>query len=278
MPDILSERDEDGLPLTEVGVWGPEEKHERLKRYIDISRATRKKFLEPRKAGATYIDLFAGPGRARVRETGQIIDGSPVLALKVAREGGAPFSKLHIGDREPEYVEACKRRLEVLSAPIQHYIGPARETVEQVVAKLDRYGLHFAFLDPYDLGSLPFLIIERLAQFKHMDMLVLVNVMDLQRNLSRYIDSTECALDAFAPDWRKAIDVSQSHSAIRQQIRQHWLRLISALDMQPSGGIELVTGGKNQPLYWLVLISRHPRAHDFWEKIREVGPQRRLPL
>lgn len=278
MPDILSERDEDGLPLAEVGLWGPEEKHERLKRYIDISRATRKKFLGPRKAGATYIDLFAGPGRARVRETGQIVDGSPVLALKVAREGGAPFSKIHIGDRQPEYVEACKRRLEVLSAPVQHYVGPARETVEQVAAKLDRYGLHFAFLDPYDLESLPFLIIERLAQFKHMDMLVLVNVMDLQRNLDRYIDSAECPLDAFAPDWRKAIDVSQSHSTIRQQIRQHWLSLISALDMQPSGGIELVTGGKNQPLYWLVLISRHPRAHDFWEKIRQVGPQRRLPL
>lgn len=34
--------DDDGLPISEVGVWTLE-KHERLRRYVDISRGVRKK-------------------------------------------------------------------------------------------------------------------------------------------------------------------------------------------------------------------------------------------
>src|ERR1700687_210011 len=60
---------DDGLPAEEVGIWAVE-KHKFLKRYLDISRATRQKFLGDGNAGATYIDLFCGTGRARIRETG----------------------------------------------------------------------------------------------------------------------------------------------------------------------------------------------------------------
>jgi three-Cys-motif partner protein len=70
---------DDGLPAEEVGVWVIE-KHEFLKRYLDISRATRQKFLGDGNAGATYIDLFCSTGRARIRETGAWIDGSAVSA------------------------------------------------------------------------------------------------------------------------------------------------------------------------------------------------------
>src|SRR5947207_15108641 len=88
---------DDGLPAEEVGAWATE-KHNYLKRYLDISRATRKKFLGEKKAGATFIDLFAGTGRARIRETGQWIDGSAVSAWKIGQEGGAPFSEILVGD------------------------------------------------------------------------------------------------------------------------------------------------------------------------------------
>ena len=69
---------EDGLPLACVGEWA-EQKHARIRKYIDISRAVRRKFVKG-KGGATYIDLFCGPGRARVRETTRIVDGSALAA------------------------------------------------------------------------------------------------------------------------------------------------------------------------------------------------------
>jgi three-Cys-motif partner protein len=277
MPVVLDELDH-GLPLADVGIWAPEEKHSRLRRYIDISKRARRKFLGRHKAGATYVDLFCGPGRARVRETGQIIDGSAVLAFKVATEGEAPFSKIYIADVKSSYVEACKRRLEHAGAFAASYMGEARTTVSEIAKQLNDRALHFAFLDPYNLAALPFEVIKQLATFRRMDMLIHVSAMDLQMNLRYYIEATESPLDTFAPGWRDVIDESQPDFRIRQQIREHWLGLIRTLDMQPSQGIELVTAGKNQPLYWLVLVSRHDKAHEFWEKIREVGPQRRLPL
>jgi hypothetical protein len=61
--------DDDGLPLDEVGAWA-KEKHERLRKYVDISRAARRKFVEG-PGGASYIDLYCGSGRAVIRDRGR---------------------------------------------------------------------------------------------------------------------------------------------------------------------------------------------------------------
>jgi three-Cys-motif partner protein len=278
MSDAGIQTDEDGLPLGDIGRWAPEEKHARLRRYVEITSAARRKYLGGGKAGATYIDLYCGPGRALVRRTGERVDGSALVACKAATEKKAPFTEVHVGDTNPEYLQACITRLQRIEAPVQGYVGTALETVAKVTARLNPQGLHFAFLDPFDLKTLPFAVIERLAQLKRMDMLIHVSVMDLQRNLRSYFEDPESPFDTFAPGWRQAIDPVRPDAAVRRQIREYWQGLIQGLDMQPSRGIELVTGSKNQPLYWLVLVSRHPRAHELWEKIRDVGPQRRLGL
>lgn len=96
---------DDGLPAEEVGAWA-KTKHEYLCRYVDISRGVRSRWLDPGKAGATLIDPFCGPGRCKIRETGEFIDGGVVAAWKKSVEGGKPFSTLYIGDIEPERVEA----------------------------------------------------------------------------------------------------------------------------------------------------------------------------
>ena len=111
-----------------------------------------------------------------------------------------------------------------------------------------------------------------------MDMLIHVSIQDWQRNLRRYMDENPGPLDRFAPGWRNAVNPEESDSNIRIAIFKHWLGLIRSLNMKASEGIELVTGSKNQPLYWLVLVARHNRAHEFWEKIRNISTQGRLPL
>jgi three-Cys-motif partner protein len=268
----------DDLPVADVGIWVPQEKHARLRRYVDIARAARRKFLGAGKAGATYIDLFAGPGKARVRESGDTIDGSAILAFQVSKDGGSPFSEVHIADSDEESVSACEKRLKAIAAPVYAYAGRACDTVKSVANNLDARALHFAFLDPFNLEALPFEVIEGLARLKRMDMLIHVSVQDLQRNLRRYIEAADSLLDTFAPGWRGVVNSMKPGDTIRRSILNHWLGLIQKLDMQPSQGIELVAGGKNQPLYWLVLVSRSSKAHEFWDKIREVGPQRRLQL
>jgi len=174
---------DDGLPAEEVGAW-TKEKHERLRRYLDISRAARNKFLTGPSKSATFIDLFCGPGRGRVKETGEWIDGSAVAAWKISQENGAPFSKIYVADIDIERRAASAERLRRLKAPIHELTGSAADAALKVATITNRFGLHVAFLDPFSLGALHFEIIKSLARLKRMDMLIHVSAMDLQRNLT----------------------------------------------------------------------------------------------
>ena len=151
--------DDDGLPLDEVGAWA-KEKHERLRKYVDITRATRRRWIQ--KSGcATYVDLFCGTGRAVIRGTGEKIGGSPLVAFKSAWDGGVPFSEIHIADSSEESCCAAESRLRALGAtPIVH-IGEAEHTAREIVERLNPHGLHFAFLDPYKLEPLSFRVCPR---------------------------------------------------------------------------------------------------------------------
>jgi three-Cys-motif partner protein len=265
---------DDGLPLTSVGEWTLQ-KHERLRRYVGITRAVRQKFA---RTETTYIDLYCGPGRSVIEENGEIIDGSPVIAARTAKDAGVTYTDLHLADVDPNFVDAACKRVPPAAGRIHRYQGAAEDTVGSIVARLSTSGLHFAFLDPYKLDPLPFSIIGKLASLKHMDMLIHVSIHDWQRNLRLYMTEHGGPLDRFAPGWRDAVDERGSDNKIRRAIFNHWIGLIRALDMAPSEGIEIVSGSKRQPLYWLVLVARHELAHEFWDKIRNVSQQGRLDL
>ncbi len=270
MPD--EEVGDDGLPITVVGAWTLE-KHERLVKYVDITRAVRRKWKE-----TTYIELFCGPGQSRIKRTKHIIPGSPIRATRMAKESGVPYRNIHLADSNPKFVDAvCKRMPNDVGKVLPH-VGPAESVVDEITRMLNPKGLHFAFLDPYKLDPLPFSIIQKLAKFKSMDMLIHVSIQDFQRNLRRYMKEDNGPLDRFAPGWREVVNRRDIDRNIRIAIFNHWLGLICKLGMTASHGIECVVGSKGQPLYWLVLVARHPRAHEFWNKIRNVGVQGELKL
>lgn len=268
---------DDNLPAEEVGAWA-KEKHNYLCRYLDISRAARAKFIGNGKAGATYIDLFCGPGRCRVRDTGEWIDGGVVAAWKKSREGGAPFSQIYIGDLDIQRREAASSRLRALGAPVVELRGAALHSVHEVVTRLNPFGLHFAFLDPFDLASLNFEIIVALSRLKHVDILVHISQMDLQRNAVTYAKAEESALDSFAPGWREKVAVGQSQRALRDQLFKYWRDKVAGLGVWPSTEMKLLTGGSNQPLYWLLLAAKHPLPHKFWAAASNVEGQGKLDL
>lgn len=267
--------DDDGLPLDEVGPW-VQQKHSLLRRYIDISRGVRAKFVAG-PGGATYVDLFCGTGRAVIRDTEEKIDGSPLVAFKCARDGGVPFSQMHIADASAEKCQAAQKRLTKAGASPSAYVGSAEQSAKQVAKRLNAYGLHFIFLDPYNLQALPFSVIEAFARLKRVDMLIHVSAQDLQRNLGSYIRPGDSRLERFAPGWRQAVSLNQSQRAIRAGILAHWASKIGALGLPPAKHAELVTGPtKNQRLYWLVFAGRHELAKQFWDKIRSLSGQEQL--
>lgn len=265
----------DGLPLDEVGAWATD-KLERLRKYVDASRAARRKFVQG-SGGATYIDLFCGSGRSIIRETGNVIDGSPLVAFKSAVSGGVPFSEIHIADLSESKCAATKSRISAAGGSASIYVGKAEDTVAPIVTKLNPYGLHFAFLDPYNLQDLPFSVLEEFSRLKRIDLLIHVSAQDLQRNLHLYMAPGDDRLERFAPGWRGVVDLNQSKQAIRAAILSYWASRVEALGLPPAQHAQLVSGTtKNQRLYWLVFASRSDFAKRLWGEIRALSGQRNL--
>lgn len=261
---------EDGLRRDLVGAWC-EEKHLRLRHYIDITHGVRRRFLRNR---PSYIDLYCGTGKSRIRDGEQVMDGSALVAATEADKRHS-FSEIHVADADAESVSACFERLKSRTqSDLFRYAGPATSTAKQVVSKLNPWGYHVAFLDPYGLDALPFTVVQELARINRMDLIMHISEMDMQRNVIGKQDLR--MLEAFAPGAAAAIDLSQSAFNLKLQIIAHWKELLKQLGYKVSDNMERVRGVKNQPLYWLAFASRHPLGDDLWGEVSKVGPQRSL--
>lgn len=262
---------EDGLVAGECRDWATL-KHDTLARYIQITLGVRRQFVG--RAGAAYIDLYSGAGRALNTDSGEFQDGSPLVAWKQALASKVPFSKVFINDIDPALLQACKVRLERLGASVHPMGKDMAHAAEEVARSLNPDGYHLAFLDPFDLG-IPFAAIKKLASLRRIDMLLHVSAMDLQRNLPKTATDAGVRrkLDAFAPGWDKAVQPTASTQRQREQFVEHWAGLLEGLGTKTDTRWRLITNSKNGPLYWLVLVARHKLAHEFWQKQGSIAPQ-----
>ncbi|WP_244104306.1 three-Cys-motif partner protein TcmP [Burkholderia gladioli] len=249
----------DGLPVMKVGPWS-EEKHVALSRYVDAARKARAKWPY-----ASFIDLFAGPGRVLNRESGVISDGGVLSAWRMSESGGAPFNEIFVADVDRESVEACSAQLHNAGAKVQAYVGSASKTVDAVLEKLPR-GLHFAFLDPFNIEHLDFEIIRKLAVRPNIDLLIHFSVMDVQRNIGGDFNLANSRLDAAAPGWRNKLRLKEVPK--REQVGaylEYWESLITDLTkMQVAQSRPLFVNTNKGPLYRLIHLSRHPLATKLW--------------
>jgi three-Cys-motif partner protein len=257
-----SEDPRPGLPILEIGAWS-REKHDLLRRYVGISSATRRKWKE-----RAFIDLFCGPGRVRVRDTSQETDGGAMVAWRQAVATKSSFTRMIVGDVDTDAADACGKRLEALAAPVTVLHGSAESTVETVMRTVPPRGLHLAYLDPFNLGQLPFQVIERLAKFKNVDILVHFSVMDLQREIDLDFVRDSSRFEIFAPGWRDHVDVSKlTQQRAREEFIQYWLGLVQKLGFSCSREKPLLTNSRNGPLYRMMFLMRHPLADKFWQEI-----------
>ena len=231
----------DGLPVEKVGSWA-KDKLLIVGAYIQISGATRRKYRENQPA---FIDVFCGPGRSLIRTNGEYIDGSPVTAFKQGSNSAERFATIEISDAEPELLAAATTRLQKLQAPVRATPGPAVKAIAKVVSSLNQYGLHFALLDPHNLGALSFSLIQQLAKLRHIDILVHVSVSDLQRNADLYSSDVQRQFDEFAPEWRKHVSLDANLQSVRASIIEYWSGLVERLGLARAKHTELIKGPGN---------------------------------
>jgi three-Cys-motif partner protein len=207
---------DDGLLVEKVGRWAAN-KLKIVTDYVYAAGGARRNFTRP---GTAYIDVFCGPGRSLVRDTTKFIDGSPVAAFKRALQSPGRFTAIHVSDADEELLAAAEKRLNAVGAPVHGFAGPASVAMPKIVQSLDPYGLHLAFLDPHNLGTLSFDLFEQLAKLKRIDVIVHVSLSDLQRNADRYTHEAHDQFDKFAPGWRHKVS-QHRHESERVPRRAH---------------------------------------------------------
>jgi three-Cys-motif partner protein len=258
---------DDGLIVEKVGRWAVN-KLKILTDYVYASGGARKNFARP---GTAYIDVFCGPGRSLIRDTTKFIDGSPVAAFKRALESPGRFTSINVSDADDELLAVAEKRLNAINAPVRPVAGFASAAMPKIVQSLDPYGLHLAFLDPHNLGTLSFDLFEQLAKLKHIDVIAHVSLSDLQRNADRYADEDYDQFDKFAPGWRDKVGTDMNQEALRRGLIQYWSDKVMALGLPRARHCELITGDQGQRLYWLILLARADLAHQLWEKISSAA-------
>lgn len=265
----------DGLVRGIVGAWSVD-KHQRLRRYVYASHGARRKFLNDYGKEVSFVDLYCGPGKARIKDSisGDLVDGSAVTAAKTA-VSCTPYSKYVIGDLDPEFVSACESRLRSAGVTeIETVVGPASKTVTHAAAKLHKNGLHLAFIDPFN-ADLPFSVIETLAQLNRMDQLIHFSVMDLRRNLNKMKEDGR--LDTLAPGWKTVVKSTMGIDAQRMAVFKHWRSLLeNKLKYRVSDKIVKVRGPQGAEIYWLVFASRHDLGGRLWKEVADLSHQQEM--
>lgn len=258
-----------GLPIERgphgrgVGRWVPEEKHRYLKRYLDATREAQKKFKQ-----RVLIDPFCGPGRIQVEGENFTREGGSVMAYRQSVQSGAPFTRVLVGDIDPERVRANELRLACVGASVSAFTGPANETVDAMIKAVPFGALALAYIDPYNLEYLSFSIIERLAKLEHVDFAVHFSLMDLTRNIDMELDPKRDRFDHALPGWRARVPTyALSKASLPGWFFTAWCNAVEALGFKVSGQMPLITDGKGRSIYRLVFFSRHPLPDRIWNDI-----------
>jgi len=257
----------DGLPVQCVGIWASDKYHY-LGQYIEATCAVRAEYLPPMgPGGAAFIDLFAGPGRVRVRETGEIKDGSPLIA---AKHGKAPFSKLVFCEMRQDNVSALKSRTACHGQRVEVILGDCNSSIDTIAAAVPEHGLNIALIDPFGLQALKFATIERLGRFRRMDLVVHFPTGDIKRNLTKSENTRRWLSEALGTmEWESRCSSAKEVAVLVEVFKERLRRIGYGSEQVRSQPIK---NSQNVTLYYLVYASKHPRGDAIWQSITRNTP------
>lgn len=265
---------DDGLKIRNVGRWTKDKLH-KINQYLDM-------FLNSMRnkpwRSINYIDLFTGSGKCRIKNTGEVILGSPLLALTLSKS----FDRYFFADINKENIDTLRTRSTI--SPVYNQIeflcGDSNKLVRDIVDKIleqdrikitDKWKtLNLAILDPQGL-ELNWETVETLAKVNRMDLIIYYSQMGITRSAPNAIDSSkECAIDKFFGDreWRAIYKNSLAKKgALHRDLIDHYKSNLKKLGFTYIKTIEpREVNSKNSALYRLIHASRHELAEKFWNE------------
>ncbi len=261
---------DDGLVCPKVGKWA-EEKHGLVSFYAKLFSTGMKDKWDER----VYIELYAGAGYSKIRDTSITIVGSPLQALTLEH----PFDKYIFCEEQTDLLEALKARVKRIapSADVSYVPGDCNEHVKEIcssipLASREHTVLSLCFVDPCDIG-IKFETLSALST-RYVDFLVLLALhMDANRNYAHYIRPESVKVEELlgTKTWRDRWSVAQSDAVpFPRFLAQEFANSMATLGYLPLPLYkmkEVRSDEKNLPLYHLALFSRSERAYKFWDEV-----------
>lgn len=232
------------------------------RRYAEIvGTAMRKKWY------LTWIELFAGPGKLYIRDTGEFAPGSPLEALTITR----PFHRYIFSDLDPACVESLRRRVGNRNGV--HILRGDANSPELLVeiAKLvpPRKSLIVLYGDPAGLDLKWDTVQFFIDRFKHLDLLLNVPITGVVRAVAAGYDEKAGALLGH-PDPRALYDAAAADKGIAY--RDWFRRKCAAEGFTQLEAVRVFLRGTNRDLYDLALASRNPLATKFFCEAAGIQP------
>lgn len=223
-----------------------------------------------------YIDLFSGAGFAKIRGSGEIIAGSPILSLRVRNR----FTKYIFCEENEAFLDALKQRVEreAPGADVEYVHGDVNQVVDEVVARIPAYGkgntqLSFCFVDPFSV-DLSFETIRALGETRNVDFLILLALgMDANRNLGVYLEERHGRIERFLgdPGWREkwrqgeAAGLTFTYFLALQYIEA--MKTLGYMETTPDQMYPVRSDTKNLGLYYLAFFSKAKLGGKLWREV-----------
>jgi len=271
----------DGLTYNDVGLW-TEEKHRLVAYYAaQFSGAMKGKFEK-----RVYIELYAGAGYSRIRDTNRIIPGSPINALGLKD----PFDKYIFCEADPEKRGALQTRVRhhAPNADVTFVPGDCDANVGEIAAAIPRHCktnkvLSLCFVDPNDIG-IKFATLQTLAAKRMVDFVVLLALyMDALRAEQQYVKNPSKINQLLGTaTWQERwIDAKQRGKSFPLFLADEFAASMKAMGYIPPSFYSMKKVfyyEKNYPLYAVGLFSRHQLAYKLWkDALRYTDDQLRIP-
>ncbi len=170
-----------------------------------------------------YIDAFAGSGQHRLKDTGEFVPGSPLIALDIK----PPFREYHFIDFNPAKVNQLLLTTAGRQDTYIYYGDCNKVLLDEVFPKVRWKDLKrgLCLLDPYGL-HLNWEVVQVAGQMGSMDLFINFPIADINRNVLRrnsdtiHPSSIERMTKYWGDDsWKKEFSTGQS-SFFGWQIKQ----------------------------------------------------------
>jgi three-Cys-motif partner protein len=268
LPDERLNIEPDGLPYNEVGSW-TEVKHRLVAYYAALFSDGMKDKWDKR----VYIELYAGAGYSRIRDTGRLIPGSPINALDLR----VPFDKYIFCEENPEKLEALRirSRRHAPSADVTFIPESCDAGADQILAAISQHSqttkvLSLCFVDPDDIG-IKHATLQVLTR-KYVDFVILLALyMDALRAEHHYVKNSSKIDELLGNStWRSRWTAAKAEgAAFPRFLADEFAASMAEMEYIPPPFYSMrkvFLHEKNYPLYAVKLFSRHPLAYKLWDQ------------